>query len=218
MANASVRVEGIKEILHSSMQFRAFMANPEMALRKTATILLGSFTRNFVEGGRPDKWKKLSPITPMLNKTLRGKKKIASWDDARAIADSVVPLRDSSALVLSLSPNKHTTEGAIYNIGKQSVEVGSSLPYASTQQNGGKVPFKWDAETQRRFKKNVAKPKKGKRGQVSGAFYYQMQNHFEKRDGTSSDIPARPFIVVRQDDLDNIEKVWIEEAKKFFNR
>lgn len=90
------------------------------AFKAAAGLVVESVNRNFMEGGRPTRWKELSPITM--------KRRRGSTSEI---------LRDTGVLMASIGqPNQH----GIMAFTPLSVTVGTNVIYARAHQEGIGVP------------------------------------------------------------------------------
>jgi phage gpG-like protein len=111
-----VDIQGREEVQALFVRLRDKLEDLQPFLKVAGLVVLESVNRNFMAGGRPA-WVALSPTTIKR----RGGK--------------AQPLRDTGLLMASISPG---APDGWYKLTPESVEVGTTVPYAGAQQFGTK--------------------------------------------------------------------------------
>ena len=93
----------------------------EPAFKASGLIAMESVNRNFIEGGRPEKWKSLAPITIRQR---RGN-------------GTPQPLRDSGVMMSSVGV---PAAGGVFELKPLTVRVGTNVPQAGAHNEGIGVP------------------------------------------------------------------------------
>lgn len=186
----STRIEGVDKTLRELRKKIGILRSKRAILplrMKWGVYQLNQFRRNFIkEGAATGGWKKITPVTALLRAGIS--QKISSFEQAEAIATSAKPLQDTGRLRDSFVPGR--SKNVMKHLTSLSVEVGTNVDYAEKLHTGGSVRFTFDKETRRRFMRSVPK----KIGRQINKFHFTMLRHFEKKDGTSVDLPARPIV------------------------
>lgn len=96
MAGISIvcKIDGFVKCRGDIDTLKAYIANQIQPLREAATVVTASVMRNFVAGGRPEKWEQLSPITKFIRAHRDGKQNLTP-----------LPLRDTGRLAGSPVPH-----------------------------------------------------------------------------------------------------------------
>lgn len=176
---AGIQIKDSGGIIEYLLEARKRMDDLTPANREIGEIVLASVQENFAKEGRPA-WKPLSKVT-IADRIRRNK-----WPGKI--------LNRSGAYGLLGSVNYRAT--------KDSVTVGTALPYATTMQFGAK---------------------KGKFGSKS----VTIKAHTRKRKGKSEkvksyqrrmnipwgDIPARPFLILQIQDEEDIKEILLDYIK-----
>ncbi len=110
MAEFSIQTEGVGEVLSFLNLMSDKLRQPETLLKKMAIYMQTSIDKNFREGGRPEKWKDISPLTKALRRGKGGGK----------------PLRDTGAL----------KKGITYTVSHDEAQIFPTVKYAAVHQTG----------------------------------------------------------------------------------
>jgi phage virion morphogenesis protein len=159
----------------------------EPALKNIGGIIRTSVVRNFEKGGRPVKWKEHSKLT----KARRG-----------AGAPILVKQGFEGGLMGSISVS---TE-------KDSVIVGTNKEYAAVHQFGAKKgsfgEFAVRVEShERKISQAFGKPLKG------GTIAVRVKAHTRNQKLPWGDIPARPFMMIQDEDWTEIQAALAEHIE-----
>ena len=170
----TIKDKGIKRLL-SDIQRR--MGNLTPAMKIIGQIVRTSIVRNFEKGGRPAKWKPLSPITLARRK---GRKILMDRGMGGGLAGSIHSRAD-----------------------KDSVTIGTNKIYAATHQFGAKKGSFGTVEAEikthmRKITQIFGRPVKPRKVTVRA--------HTRKMKLPWGDIPARPFIFVHPEDWTEIRE------------
>jgi len=135
-----VSIKGIEEIQAAINGFADRMSNPSQLLRAGGVLMLESVQRNFIEGGRPDRWVPLSQVTYLLRYRDKARFRTYSKGESKgrltkASADNFVsggaePLRDKGLLMASIAPAEMTDK---------SISIGTNAPQAQLLNDGGQA-------------------------------------------------------------------------------
>jgi phage gpG-like protein len=87
------RIDGLQRTLGNVDALKAYLG-AILPYKQAATVVTASVQRNFVAGGRPQKWEELSPLTRFIRAHRRGKQNL-----------NPVPLRDTGRLEGSVVPH-----------------------------------------------------------------------------------------------------------------
>lgn len=170
----TIKDEEIKRLL-ADIQRR--MGNLTPAMKIIGQIVRTSIVRNFEKGGRPAKWKPLSPITLARRK---GRKILMDRGMGGGLAGSIHSRAD-----------------------KDSATIGTNKIYAAVHQFGAKKGSFGTVEAEikthmRKITQIFGRPVKPRKVTVRA--------HTRKMKLPWGDIPARPFIFVHPEDWDEIRE------------
>lgn len=181
MVRVEIEVKGIEAVMNviGSMAQRGEKTRPLM--RVAGNILLQSITRNFEEQGRP-RWKPWSELTKRIytDQAIARAQSTKAWQRAKekgrqSIEQRYVQRHVAGGKILQRSGDlKKSIE--IGHVGDSYVEIGSSLPYARIHQLGG-----------------VVRPKRHR-----FLFVPTAGGFLRLREAR---IPARPFLMVQDEDM-----------------
>jgi phage gpG-like protein len=134
----TIKTKGMPTVQETINGYMDRMKNPSPFLRVGGVLMLESVQRNFMEGGRPDKWKPVSEVTYLLR--YRDKARFNTYSSGKnkgritkASADNFVsggadPLRDTGLLMASITPKEQTDK---------SISIGTNAPQAALMHYGG---------------------------------------------------------------------------------
>lgn len=166
-------------------------------LRDLGVTVLGWTEQGFEQQGkRFGGWVKMSVVTLLMRASGRGTVRVSNWSQASAIANTMPVLQDSGKLRSSFSQGDPNNK---MELGKMSIRVGSSLPYAITMNDGGVIQKTFTAEQQARFWQRVDPGMPG----AWNSWVFQMWNALRRDAGltqvapksTEAKVPARPIII-----------------------
>ncbi len=132
-----MQAKNMREIEATMAGFMERMKNPSAFLKSAGALMLESVQRNFIEGGRPERWKPVSDVTYYLRYKYKARFKTALDGTLKRLtkksADNFVsggaePLRDTGVLMTSIAP-KETTNN--------SISIGTNQPQAELLHSGG---------------------------------------------------------------------------------
>jgi len=173
----------IGRLLHSVENFTP-------ALEKAGDVLVGSLQRTFHAGGRPDKWKPLSPATLVLSEAQAeariGGEGLKSKPRVRRTGRSL-PLRDTGKLLASMSPGG---TGHVHEISPRRLFVGSNL-----------MVGKYNLAEIHHF---GAEPRVTRKSR----FYLGARGLWLKKTTDRLKIPARPIFVELDEDRKRITRIF----------
>lgn len=176
MVKVQIKAEGLEQamaFMSDVARNRGIKLRPLMA--RAGQILLASVMRNFEEEGRP-RWKKWSPLTLKIYHGLAREKVESRYKRpatrAKHMRAEMAKIAAGKILSRSGDLKKSIHVGRVTN---ESVEIGSSLPYARIHQLGG-----------------VIRPKTKK------ALCVPMGGRFLMLKKVT--IPARPYLVAQEED------------------
>ena len=86
------RIDGLQRTLGNVDALKAYLGSI-LPYKQAAAVVTGSVMRNFVAGGRPQKWEELSPMTRFIRKHRQGKQNAnpLTLRDTNRLMNSVVP-------------------------------------------------------------------------------------------------------------------------------
>ena len=182
----SITTEGLKELNEKLSGIQGYINNNVVPFKQASAIITSSVQRNFTDAGsRPQPWPDLSPFTIFVRMHRRSRKNV-----------NPQPLLDSGHLRNSMVP--------FFKSDEKEGEAGTStaLRYAKTLNDGGTsspstveiAPFRRRA------------PKSGRSVRVSGYTMHIKGGHR---------IPARPFMVLREDTKNTLYSLfsdWLRGA------
>lgn len=86
------RIDGLQRTLGNVDALKSYLGSI-VPYKKAAAVVTASVLRNFREGGRPEKWEELSPLTKFIRKYRRGKRNAnpLTLRDTGRLAESPVP-------------------------------------------------------------------------------------------------------------------------------
>ena len=170
-----------EDVISERLQFLATRMEDLTPVMKTiGETIRASVIRNFEKGGRPKLWKGHGPLT----QTRRGK--------------SAKILREHSNLMNSVT----------YTAGRDSVQIGTNIIYAAVHQFGaekgsfGTVQANVKAHVRKIKSRDI---KKGRKKTASGVAF--VAAHTRKMRLPYGDIPARPFLMIQDEDVTEIGKL-----------
>lgn len=178
---------GFKELADNIGVLKAYMANSIIPYQRAAALVTGSVQRNFVEGGRPKKWKELSLLSYFVRSHRYGKqnKTPLTLVDTGRLRDSIVPHFAT------------TSEGGEFG-------AKTNVSYARLQNDGGV-----STPSQAVIKSFTRKaPKSSGRVRVRGYVMNIKGGHH---------IPARPFMLLQAEDRTRIRSVFSEWMRGIAN-
>lgn len=152
------------------------------AMRVIGELVRSSIQKTFQVGGRPERWKPLSDVT--LSKRRNRKKSRAK------------PLLDTGRLLNSIT--RGVPDG-VYEVYKRHVRVGTNVIYAAVHQFGAR---KGSFGTMKTKVRAHLRRIPGKRKRI------QVREHYRKITVPWGDIPARPFMVIQQEDIEDIGRIF----------
>ncbi len=158
------------------------------AMRRIANQLEATVKRNFREGGRPEKWK------PSKRVVKRGGKRVLIETRPGQILRKTGRLRNSITR----------------DYGRAFAEVGTSVEYAPTHQFGArKGEFGRKTVTIKAHRRKVKSRdiRKGRRLLAQGVAF--VKEHQRIMEFPWGDIPARPFMVVPDEDMEDIKDILV---------
>jgi phage gpG-like protein len=165
-------------------------------LQQCGVITMRSVDLNFQEQGRPTRWQALKGITLFLRREGGGEGGAQILQDTGRLKQSVT---------WGLLGSGSAPPGAVYELGPTSLRIGSNLPYAAIHQFGGTVKAKKKALA--RQVPDVASPLGARR--YKGKVYVLF--------GPSVTIPARPYLTLQPEDLDDFGQVFADWAQSKFD-
>lgn len=114
------KIDGFVKCRGNIEALKAYLATDVQPLREASTIVAASVMRNFIAGGRPQKWAELSPITRFIRARREGKQNL-----------NPLPLRDTGRLAGSIVPH--------YSLDAQGGTFGAktNVSYARKMHKGG---------------------------------------------------------------------------------
>lgn len=121
MGGLTLTVNGVEQQLGRLGKIGSNIKNLQPAFKAASVLVMESVNRNFMEGGRPDKWQTLRPLT------IRSRKGSGSPE----------PLRDTGMLMNSIGV---PGQSGILAFTPWSVRVGTNVPYAKFHNDGIGVP------------------------------------------------------------------------------
>lgn len=153
------------------------------SLIKAGLLMMRSIDENFRQEGRPHKWKGLSPMTIGLRR--KGKK----------TGRGIMILQDTGRLKGSITKE----------VLKDHVRIGTNLKYAPLMQKGGMSDPKTlkIKEHRRKITQAFGKPIRPKS--------IMVRSHDMKIG--SKKIPARPFLLFQKEDLEAINKLFLNHVE-----
>lgn len=190
MIGISVEVESASV---QSMLSQLLSAGERLPVKKMQVIGYRSVLRNFADGGRPVKWKRLSALT-VLNRKRGGD----------------VPLQDSGALKKSVHAEMLGTTG---------FKVVSRHPAAAWMQEGTKGPYTITGNPFLFFKVPGGKISRAKNAR---GFKIEVRQNgqwvgrtdrgrlIRRQSVTHPGIQARPFMVWQHEDIEAIEAILLQ--------
>lgn len=193
MAEKLVRFKGSRvEILGKNLK------NPVALLKKIGILMVAKTQRAFSEQKRgqfswPERW------TPNMPSVLRD---LASGPNIKARRfDGRPALVDTGRLRGSISYRQ---------TGKQSIEFGTNVPYARLQQEGGSqsIPIT------KQIRRNLSLYLKRNRDRSSELGWLFTLSGGGKREALEFTVRARPFVLVDQKDLKEINRMIVEEMRR----
>lgn len=173
-------------------QVAASLQDCSTPLERSAKEMRESLATNFHQEGRPDNWEPLKDITLAV----------------RTNFGSTEILQDTGALFRSVTTP--SAAGSINELTQAYAKIGTNLVYAAFQQQGGTVVPKRAKVLARKVSQDAASRAASMDWPVSnwnGAWYVIF--------GMSRTIPARPYMVVQDEDLVTFGRVfqgWIQEV------
>lgn len=166
------------------------------------------------QGARFGGWAKMSVITMLFRTKGDVTARVRDWQSAVATANTIPLLQDLGHLRSSF--RDQADPNAITNMGKMSISVGSSLPYAIKMNDGGTVPKTFTQMQQTRFWQRVDP---GSPGQWN-EWVFQMFNALRRDAGltntppksTTADIPARQILITSfsEEELEDLTAITQE--------
>lgn len=86
------RIDGLQRTLGNVDALKAYLGSI-LPYKQAATVVTASVMRNFREGGRPEKWEELSPLTQFIRRHRKGKQNAnpLTLRDTGRLAESPVP-------------------------------------------------------------------------------------------------------------------------------
>ncbi|MFB5192791.1 phage virion morphogenesis protein [Alicyclobacillus fastidiosus] len=195
MSGIAIRIEanGLDTLAAKleAMTERAVNMTPLMA--RFGAELLGSVFANFAAEGRPEKWAPLSASTvrSMENDAVEAAQNTARWKNAKSDAtrgniESARIAKDvgrHKILVRSGALRQSIMVGEVTN---DSVEIGSSIPYARIHQLGGTIG---PVTVRPKNKQALAFPT------ADGTVVVRSANTPERK------IPGRPYLKIQDEDI-----------------
>ena len=180
------------------------------AWKRVGALALSAVEDDFTElskgrSVRGRRWKKVSFVTALLRRSGRGPKMTTEQDVERR-RDQLPILVDAGLLRNSFSA-RH--KGNVFEIGSNSVEVGTADPRAARLASSSRTTFKYTPEVEKRLEQNVrqvlpgAKPRRTRTGRKSRAkknwnpFFFIQRAILKKmaRAGKGYKVPGRPMIL-----------------------
>lgn len=161
-----------------------------MPLGQSAAAMQQSIAKNFQAEGRPGSWQPLKQISLIL----------------RTNAGSDAILQDTGRLLASVTTSGGA--GSVYELTASHAKIGSNLIYAALQQEGGTVTPKRAKVMARKVTDAQAHAADMMGWPVS---YWSGGPHVIF--GLSRTIPARPYLVVQDEDVKQFETIfatWLE--------
>ncbi len=181
MVTIQIKPVGQEQILNviADMADRGVNTRPLMGI--LGHIILGSVTRNFEEEGRPEKWKPISDLTQQIYsgrlierlEATKGYQNLKREKSQKAHKAAYIERHGGKLLQRSGDLRKSIVVG---KISKDSVEIGSSLPYARIHQLGGEI---------------TPKAKQALLIPLGGDRYLKVKK---------VTIPARPYLLLQKED------------------
>ncbi len=165
----------------------ANLGNKKTALRQIGSIGKESVRMNFHQGGRPEKWE---PSKRAKNKKIPGR--------------TAATLRSRGILMNSI-----TSE-----VRDESVLIGTNVVYAAVQHYGavkgsfGTFTFQVKAHRRKRQSRNMKGGKSGRKKIASGVSF--VKTHARTTKLPWGDIPARPFMLLQEEDIATIEMIMAD--------
>jgi len=151
------------------------------------------------------RWRKVSFVTALLRRSGRGAKMTTEKDVERRRGE--LPILVDAGLLRNSFSARH--KGNVFEIGSNSVEVGTADPRASRLAHSSRTTFKYTPEVEKRLEQNVrqilpgAKPRRTRTGRKSRAkknwnrFFFVQRAILKKmaRVGKGYKVPGRPMIL-----------------------
>jgi phage gpG-like protein len=186
MANRGVditfKVEGLPQLSKNVDLLKAYFETYILPYKQAATVVTGSVMKNFREGGRPEAWKPLSPLTYFIRSHRSGKKNT----QAKTLVDTARTMN-------------------------------SIVPHFSLDAKGGQFGAKTNVKHARRLHFGGLSDASSvvigafKRNTPSGGTARVRSYVMNIKSGHQ--IPARPFMMVQEEDKPVIRQVFIDWAK-----
>ena len=166
-------------------------ASIRRALKLIGIEMLSIIDKHFKKSSQSKgRWRRISPFTALMRRGGAGN--INSFADAAALARTLPILINRGRLARSFNP-KINFGGRIFDLRKLKIEVGTNVPYAAIQHEGGQSTFpKWE-DVRTRIGKHIPRSP-GPGGEKWNKFYFIIRSIIRKKAGTSSTIPARSLI------------------------
>lgn len=175
----------LQRISHYTEDFRPL-------LLRLGIYMMRSIDKNFRAEGRPREWERLSEAT--LKRRRKGGR------GARI-------LQDTGRLRLSVVRADKGADGAVWDLTKTSLTMGSNLEYANIHQKGGVIKM-----PPRRMTLTFAKSK-GKTlfasstGKIKGRRHKILKTTTVTLSGHEIHIPARPYLLFQDEDSKGVARV-----------
>jgi phage gpG-like protein len=173
--------EGVKKTLGAML---AKLENKRPALKIIGRIVVDSVNKNFEAQGRPAKWRPSRRSMGGVLKRLGGGVHKTASGSARAIAKHGSTLTDTGRLVRSINASV---------VSDSQVAVGTNVVYAAVHQFGAKKG---------EFGRGKVVISQHQRKTKSGR-YVTVRPSLRRQQFPWGDIPARPFLLVQDED-------WVE--------
>lgn len=195
MVTLYIKAEGQDAVMNVIASMAARGVNTQPLMGTIGQIILGSVTKNFESEGRP-RWKPISSLTQEIYSGRLLHRLESSKGYQRLKREQTKLARRSQYLQKHASRRILQGEGdlkksiVIGKVTRNSVEVGSSLPYARIHQLGGEI-----------------RPKKGK------YLLIPVGNQFIRL--KKATIPARPYLLLQKEDKTTIlraTKDYLQQA------
>ncbi|MBL0387920.1 phage virion morphogenesis protein [Tumebacillus sp. ITR2] len=194
-----------KRVVEALASLREHTQNLRPLMGGIGTVMIRSVHQNFEAQGRPSRWKPRSVKTMMsyeehaVQQARRTKKhQNAKTPATKAKLESQAVTKMCGNLILQRSGalKQKIILGEVTN---HSVEIGSSLPYARIHQLGGTI----GAHTVRaRRKRALLIP-------TQNGYIFRKEAHIPQ-----IKIPARPYLVLQQHDLDVIAAMAVDYLER----